>query len=429
MVIQKCLMSLASILVVFASGSIATGWQSPGNNGPTALVLVEQMLAITNHDVLSDDQKKQLDGVTQSLRKLGQVGLDTAVKYREMEAKSGASGKKLQRLDMQLDKIAGQKFSHKAQLFWHQSLDAAKAESAACRRPILSLRMLGNLDEDLSCANSRFFRTTLYPDPEIAALLRNTFVLHWQSVREVPIVTVDFGNGRKLRQPIIGNSVHLVLTEQGRVFDALPGLVSPREFVNWLNSVSKLHQNIQQLDPASYQHTIQRWHRQRAERRRSESPLTIQANQSVKDLNPLDPRWTAAATATNVSLDSRAHKLLDLQRPKAAEAMRIAPLKMAVEVPLLRMVEAIEPKIAHDSFFNLYGLQPKLDDWYTQNSDTGDYHQMTNRIYEELFLMPLSDPWLGLSPANGFAALDAGGRLVPSIRKMSNTTSLNPPRR
>ena len=334
----------------------------------------------------------------------------------------------MQLLDVQLDKIAGQKFSRDSRLFWHKSLEIAKAESVARRRPILSLRLLGNLDEDLSCANSRFFRTTLYPEPEISALLRSRFILHWQSVREVPIVTVDFGDGRRLRQPIIGNSVHLVLTEQGKVFDALPGLVTPREFVNWINSVSDLHLQIHRLDLEASEQTIQAWHRHRAERRRLESELTIQMNQPVKDLNPLDPRWTAAATAINASLDVGTLRRLDHQRPNAAAAMRIAPLKMVAEAPLFRMVDAIEPKIAHDSFFNLYGLQPKLDDWYTQNRGTGDYDRLTDRIYEELFLMPLSDPWLGMSPENGFTALDAGGRLPPSARKLSNTTSFKPSR-
>ncbi len=54
---------------------------------------------------------------------------------------------------------------------------------------------MGRLDEDLSCANSRFFRTTLYPDAAVADLLRDKFVLHWSSERDVPRVTVDFGDG------------------------------------------------------------------------------------------------------------------------------------------------------------------------------------------------------------------------------------------
>ena len=35
--------------------------------------------------------------------------------------------------------------------------------------------MLGRLDEELSCANSRYFRTTLYTNAEVSALLRERF--------------------------------------------------------------------------------------------------------------------------------------------------------------------------------------------------------------------------------------------------------------
>ena len=38
----------------------------------------------------------------------------------------------------------------------------------------------------------------MYPEPRINQLLRDKFVLHWQSVRPVPVVTIDFGEGKPL---------------------------------------------------------------------------------------------------------------------------------------------------------------------------------------------------------------------------------------
>src|SRR5262249_58518890 len=86
-------------------------------------------------------------------------------------------------------------------------------------------------DEELSCANSRFFRKLLYPEPRINLILRGEFVLHWQSIRPVPKVTIDFGDGRRVERTLTGNSVHLVLGPDGRPVDALPGLMSPDVFV------------------------------------------------------------------------------------------------------------------------------------------------------------------------------------------------------
>src|SRR5215467_2769827 len=119
-------------------------------------------------------------------------------------------------------------------LFWFTDLEAAITEARRSRRPILSLRLLGRLDEELSCANSRFFRKLLYPEPRINKLLRDGFVLHWQSLRPVPLVTIDFGDGRVIRRTLTGNSVHLVLDPDGRAVDALPGLFAPSVFLELL---------------------------------------------------------------------------------------------------------------------------------------------------------------------------------------------------
>src|SRR5579863_8459675 len=133
-----------------------------------------------------------------------------------------------------LDALCAQKDAHTSLLYWFTDLDAAIAEARRTRRPILSLRLLGRLDEELSCANSRFFRKLLYPQPRINERLREDFVLHWQSVRPVPRVTIDFGRGRVVERTLTGNSVHLVLDSYGRPVDALPGLVAPDVFLDQL---------------------------------------------------------------------------------------------------------------------------------------------------------------------------------------------------
>lgn len=130
----------------------------------------------------------------------------------------------------QIDKVAGQRYATTSRLYWYQDLDAAKAEAKTVGKPILSLRMLGRLDEDLSCANSRYFRVALYANAQVSKFLRDNFVLHWSSERAVPKITIDFGDGRKLLRTITGNSIHYVLDADGRPIDALPGLYAPAVF-------------------------------------------------------------------------------------------------------------------------------------------------------------------------------------------------------
>jgi hypothetical protein len=82
----------------------------------------------------------------------------------------------------------------------YTDLEKAQAASKQTGRPILSLRLLGRLDEELSCANSRFMRTALYANQEISGILRDRFILDWQSVRPVPKISIDFGDGRRLER-------------------------------------------------------------------------------------------------------------------------------------------------------------------------------------------------------------------------------------
>jgi hypothetical protein len=133
-------------------------------------------------------------------------------------------------LATEVDAAAHQKYATVSRLHWYTEFEAAKAAAGELRRPILHLRMLGRLDEDLSCANSRLFRATLYANQDVSRFLREHFILYWSSERPVPRVTIDYGNGRRLERTTAGNSAHYVLDEAGHVLDVLPGLYAPVAF-------------------------------------------------------------------------------------------------------------------------------------------------------------------------------------------------------
>ena len=150
-----------------------------------------------------------------------------------------------------LDALCQQRDCYASKLYWYTDLAQAKAAAIATGKPILSLRLLGRLDQDLSCANSRFFRVALYPNAEIAQFLRDRYILHWESVRDVPKVTVDFGDGRKLERTLTGNSIHYILDSSGRPIDAIPGLYGPSAFLRQLIEGEQAVKNYTQLQGAA----------------------------------------------------------------------------------------------------------------------------------------------------------------------------------
>ena len=126
--------------------------------------------------------------------------------------------------------------------------------------PVLSLRMLGSLTDERSCANSRFFRTFLYTDPALAKLMTESFVLHWSSERPVPQVEIDYGDGRVLRTTTTGNSAHYILDGDGRVLDVLPGLYDARTFESQLQGALELHAALDR-DPKHRDRLLRAYHR------------------------------------------------------------------------------------------------------------------------------------------------------------------------
>lgn len=194
------------------------------------------------------------------LRAEGPAGLDALLLEHKAVLDRGAKDPLFPRVSKAIDKVAAQKDAFASRLYWYTDLEQAKAAARASGRPILSLRLLGRLDEDLSCANSRFCRTSLYADPKVSALLREDFVLHWESERPAPKITIDFGDGRTIERTVTGNSVHYVLDAEGRPVDAIPGLSGAGMFRAELTDDAQLERSLRGLAPAERASRLSRYH-------------------------------------------------------------------------------------------------------------------------------------------------------------------------
>src|SRR5436853_1362140 len=303
------------------------------------LALADSAFASTNktdlsalaRQAVSTDAGKAAAAI-HALRAEGPAGLAAfltahadAIKARRMEIASAnppTANAFWQRLSKALDAIAGQKDSFASELFWYTDFDQARAAARLSGKPILSLRLLGRLDEDLSCANSRFFRLTLYSNQEIARRLKEGFILHWQSVRPAPKVTIDFGDGRRLERTLTGNSIHYVLDNEGRVVDALPGLYGPQAFLSELIRAANMADQVEKAPTSERRAALLRdYHNAR---------LNELAVAWTNDLARAGVKLAVAKTATPASADGT-------KPPRAEVAARAAMTKMVVvERPILR---------------------------------------------------------------------------------------------
>jgi hypothetical protein len=350
------------------------------------------------------------------------------------------------RLLSALDTICAQKDCVLSRLYWHTDLAEATRRATAENKPILSLRLLGDLGDELSCANSRFFRALLYPDPQVRALLRERFVLHWASERPAAKLTIDLGDGRTIVTTITGNSAHFVLDPSGRPVDVVPGLLDPQAFVAALAPAEALARATARQDHAARRKALAEHHAAR--------------------LETLDRDWQAALVAAGErSLPTPQARTRTRPAPRAGEAAEIAITKSRVEIPTLeaqgepiapdpaaarfeRLAARNSPAIvlsraslglvrtqqwrsgdpaadageftaalaglrralALDTLRNQHELHRAVHGWFVNGAADLGLDALARRVYGELFLTPRSDPWLGLADPSTYAGLTGGGR-------------------
>jgi hypothetical protein len=281
----------------------------------------------------------------------------------------------------------------------------------------------------------------LYANSQISSLLRERFVLHWQSMRPVPKLTIDFGDGRKLERTLTGNSIHYVLDSDGRLIDALPGLYAPERFRRELERIASVSTALASIPDANERNTARRqyfesrfneleneWRNdvRRAGLRSAPSREIPQATNQPSAAAALpvavskaaierpvlrgmleDPRliessnagWSLIASlhANEAALDEASRKLMLFKNP----SYNPGSLQLAVL--------ALQRSIAEDSVRNEYIFRSRIYRWLAGGDTSDDVALLNEKIYSELFLTPSSDAWLGLRPPDTYSGIDNDG--------------------
>jgi hypothetical protein len=400
---------------------------------------------------------KESGAAVAKLRSMGSAGLDALfqaygreIQQQVMEPMT-ASTPEWERLSAALDAVSQQRDSYLSGLYWYTDFGRARSAARTSGKPILSLRLLGKLNEEFSCANSRFFRTILYSNGQVSQRLREKFILHWQSVRPAPHITIDFGDGRKLERTITGNSIHYVLDSDGRPIDALPGLYGPSAFARALDQIEGVFKlaKADGIDPAE---TLRDYHRARLNlislawlsdiqqfggkvpqgfivlKTADGTPTALQAaslaaTKMVTEATILrsmtagaealgritdEALWNRIARLhwADAQLDSRSIGLIQRQTQKVltAEGSKTEPNRV-----LVSLVDKLQKYIALDTVRNEYLMHTRLHGWLIADPTRNDVNRLNDKVYAELFLTPASDPWLGLFSPETYMALENGG--------------------
>jgi hypothetical protein len=86
------------------------------------------------------------------------------------------------------------------------------------------------------------------------------------------------------------------------------------------------------------------------------------------------------------------------------------------------MLRQLQFSVAEDSVRNEYQLHRQIHEWLS-NAQYTDVEALNTRVYSQLFLAPLDDPWYGLKPAFAYSAIDFDGpSVIPAPTPASAST-------
>jgi hypothetical protein len=208
----------------------------------------------------------------------------------------------------------------------------------------------------------------LFSHPDVVRLLNERFECAWETVRPVPKVTIDFGDGRVLERTLMGNVATYVTRADGGVLDVVAGIVAPEEYERRLARAERLHA-VARARPDEAAEVVATWHGA-DELWSGAVPLAVlEAEQMRADLSKFRVE----------------QGVKELLRPLHVERMRAEALRESPAV------------LAEDTAYNVRVRDPKVRAILAERP-LATPAELTARIYREVLDVDLGDPYLGLAP-------------------------------
>jgi hypothetical protein len=212
-------------------------------------------------------------------------------------------------------------------------------------------------------------------------MINNTFEPVWMTVRPVPIVRIDFGNGTVLTRTLHGNIATSVCAADGQLLDILPGIYQPEPYVNRLAQFRLLANYVDQQGKDQRTARLQKYHEgQAAAVRKNEAPPVF--------VNRADMSKRRIEDGVLAVLVSKADV-------PPAQARRTQP---RVDFKIDSPEELADwDLLAKDTELNETVRRCQIHDMLAAAA-TVRPEDVTKRLYKEVLHADLDDPYLGLGP-------------------------------
>lgn len=204
--------------------------------------------------------------------------------------------------------------------------------------------------------------------------LKQNYILCWNSLRPVPKVTIDFGNGRVLERTIKGNTAFHLCRADGTVVDSFPGVMEPEGFMAALEASRPLARAADEEVLA----------RHRIARREPEGPKLEAISKAVIEA-PLVRVLERPGRSSGVGLDG----IVDLSaRPAGKEEVESKYLPGEGSLT--------ERALAADSEASFRVLRPAVHRLFARWTHLPKLGEFRGPLFKDVLQVDLDDPYLGL---------------------------------
>jgi hypothetical protein len=216
----------------------------------------------------------------------------------------------------------------------------------------------------------------LFSQNNIADFINTYFEPVWESVRPVPVLRLDFGNGTVLTRTLHGNILTSVCTADGRVLDALPGIYTAAAYLERLDQFRLLSRYVEAKPVHERAATLKDYHVRQAEAlKKKESPESF-----VLKKRKAPPTKARIEAAVEVVLEATPHRVTRPDNDKAPAAVEnVTGWKELAEDTALN--EGTRRLQIHELLAKLGLIAPQ---------------QVLHPIYKDVLHADLDDPYLGL---------------------------------
>jgi hypothetical protein len=223
----------------------------------------------------------------------------------------------------------------------------------------------------------------LFSRDDIAVYVSRNFEPVWESVRPVPIVRIDFGNGTVLTRTLHGNIATHVCTAEGQVLDTLGGIYTPAVYLEQLTQFRLLANYVDQQGKEQRATRLRDYHQLQADRLRKNELVAKFVDVAPVTKRAIENNLKAVLVAGNVA--ERMHGVKEgdkkalVEDPKVGSAEDLANWKLLAEDT--RVNESLRRRQIHEELARRGLVRPEA---------------VTKWLYREVLHADLDDPYLGL---------------------------------